>query len=271
LLVSFYQFNKAPLFFDQVKIEKLANSPYKDSLLVLQNQWDVVDVQKKQVATAIAKSETINAKDQLVLKQLHAQEASIRQQFKTLLTKADAGEAKASDTNYIFLRFVKDHMPEGLIGLIIAIIFLASWGSIAAALNSLASTTVIDFHCRFRQEKTEQATDYRLAKWYTLGWGLFCIVIAQFATGMGSLIEAVNLLGSLFYGVILGIFLVAFYAKSVGGNAVFWGAVVAQIGIFVLYFGLHFEGFLWMNVIGALLVICLSFALHLFAPKPKLN
>ncbi len=173
-----------------------------------------------------------------------------------------------NDTNYIFLRFVVDYLPVGLVGLLIAVIFLAAWGSIAAALNALASCTVIDFHLRFRSKSidgttlAQSATDYKTSKWYTLAWGVFCILTAQFATGMGSLIEAVNVLGSLFYGVILGIFLVAFYAKKVGGTAVFWAAIVGEIFVIVCFcldkYNIVGIGFLWLNVIGAVFVFLLS-------------
>lgn len=108
-----------------------------------------------------------------------------------------------SDTNYIFLRFVVDHMPKGLVGLLIAVIFLASWGSIAAALNSLASISVVDIHKKFFRKDSSELEDYSTSKWYTFGWGIFSVFVAQFAGNMGSLIEAVNILGSLFYGTIL--------------------------------------------------------------------
>jgi hypothetical protein len=150
--------------------------------------------------------------------------------------------------------------------LLVAIIFLAAWGSIAAALNSLASCTMIDFYCRFNSHRKDlienEKRQYKLSRWFTLGWGLFCIVIAQFSNRMGSLIEAVNILGSLFYGVILGIFLVAFYMKRIGSNAVFWAAVLGEILIIALFIldkkGIIGFGFLWLNVAGALAVIVLS-------------
>ncbi len=193
---------------------------------------------------------------------------SLRTKYKTYINKA-LPAADNNDTNYIFLRFVVDYLPVGLVGLLIAIIFLAAWGSIAAALNSLAACTMIDFHLRFRKDPVrvseEEVSQYKTSKWYTLAWGIFCIVVAQFANRMGSLIEAVNILGSLFYGVILGIFLVAFYIKSVGGKAVFWAAIVSETGILTLFIlnqknviGLSF---LWLNVIGAFMVILLSVVL----------
>lgn len=156
-----------------------------------------------------------------------------------------------------------DHLPRGLIGLLIAVIFLAAWGSIAAALNSLASASVVDFHKKFVQKDLTEEEDYRLSKWYSLFWGLFCVATAMFVTGMGSLIEAVNVLGSWFYGVILGIFLVAFYVKQVKGKAVFWGAMISQLLVLLIYWQSDIA-WLWLNVIGAGLVISISFVLNKF-------
>ena len=123
--------------------------------------------------------------------------------FKNILEKKEVG-GDSKDANYVFLHFVVDYLPVGLVGLLIAIIFLASWGSIAAALNSLASCTMVDFHRRFSKKPMDEEKEYRISKWYTFAWGIFCIVVAMFTYNVGnSLIEAVNVLGSLFYGVIL--------------------------------------------------------------------
>src|SRR5205085_3029881 len=183
-----------------------------------------------------------------------------RAMYRAALRKALPDE-DVNDNNYIFLHFVKDNLPVGLIGIIFAIIFLAAWGSIAAALNSLAACTVVDFHKKFFVKKETQLQDYKTSQWYTLGWGIFCIVIAMFAKNIGnSLIEAVNILGSIFYGVILGIFLVALWMKSIKGNAVFIAAVISEILVITIYYK-DVISFLWLNVIGALLVIILSMVL----------
>jgi Na+/proline symporter len=165
---------------------------------------------------------------------------------------------------------VVDYLPAGLVGLLIAIIFLAAWGSIAAALNSLASCTMIDFYLRFKKHHAHPEKDdaaelkkYHLSKWYTFAWGVFCIVVAQFASQFGnSLIEAVNILGSLFYGVILGIFIVAFYFKKVKGTAIFIASIIGElivIALFVMdHYGIFGFGFLWLNVAGCIAVILLA-------------
>src|SRR5205085_8308893 len=131
------------------------------------------------------------------LKEVNAATEKLRGEFIRILEKDDV-KGVSNDTNYIFLRFVIDYLPTGLIGLLIAIIFIAAWGSIAAALNSLSSSSVVDIHKQFINKECTTAEDYSISKWYTLAWGIFCIVVAQFAGNMGSLIEAVNILGSLF-------------------------------------------------------------------------
>ncbi len=182
---------------------------------------------------------------------------------------------KGEDANFVFLSFVKEHLPQGLKGLLIAIIFLAAWGSIAAALNSLAASTVVDFHQRFGKE-IEPAAEYNMARWYTLGWGVFSVLVAEFAHNLGqSLIETVNILGSLFYGVILGIFLVAFYLKKVTGTATFVAALLVETFIVALFFKKDLPflnqlpdiSFLWLNAIGAIGVLILALLLQAALPS----
>ena len=186
------------------------------------------------------------------------------------MERALPGE-KPNDTNYIFLWFVKENLPVGLIGLIFAIIFLAAWGSIAAALNSLAACSVVDFHKKFFVKKETELEDYKVSQWYTLGWGVFCIIISMFAYNIGnSLIEAVNILGSLFYGVILGIFLVAFGIRFIKGHAVFYAAIISELLIILIY-KMDVISFLWLNAIGAILVIGLSAILQLFIKQRTLQ
>ena len=231
LIFSFYQYNKGPVYFDEVSLSKAKLTIKKDSLETLEKQYQVA----------------FNVKDM-------TRANSIRKDFRGLMERALPAD-KPNDTNFIFLRFVKDNLPVGLIGLIFAIIFLAAWGSIAAALNALAACSVVDFHKKFFVKKESSLEDYKVAHWYTLGWGLFSILISMFAYNLGnSLIEAVNIIGSLFYGVILGVFLTAFWLKRVRGNAVFAAAILSEL-IVIIIFRLDIISFLWLNVIGALLVV----------------
>ena len=267
LLFTFYQFKESPIFFNRTVETKAWSTPYKDSLAAIQDQFKVAQAKQLELNTALVQTKKTDTALESKIQQGAASLTALQKNYKHVIATAVPG-ADVNDTNYIFLRFVVDYLPVGLIGLLIAVIFLAAWGSIAAALNSLASCTVIDFHLRYRSKSidgttvAQSATDYKTSKWYTLAWGVFCILTAQFATGMGSLIEAVNVLGSLFYGVILGIFLVAFYAKKVGGTAVFWAAIVGEIFVIICFcldkYNIVGIGFLWLNVIGAVFVFLLS-------------
>jgi Na+/proline symporter len=172
-------------------------------------------------------------------------------------------KADTNDTNFIFLIFVTEQLPVGVVGILIAIIFLAAMGSTASGLNSLASTTVVDFYKRlFRKEKSDKVY-LSASRWSTVLWGIFCIVVALYASKLGNLIEAVNILGSLFYGTILGIFLVAFYMKSVSGTAVFYAALIGEA--FIVYAWItNLTAFLWLNVIGCLLVMIIAYFIQHF-------
>jgi Na+/proline symporter len=267
LLFTFYQFKESPIFFNRTVETKAWSTPYKDSLAAIQDQFKVAQAKQLELNTVLVQTKKTDTALENKIQKGTASLTALQKNYKQVIATAVPG-ADVNDTNYIFLRFVVDYLPVGLIGLLIAVIFLAAWGSIAAALNSLASCTVIDFHLRYRSKSidgttlAQSATDYKTSKWYTLAWGVFCILTAQFATGMGSLIEAVNVLGSLFYGVILGIFLVAFYAKKVGGTAVFWAAIVGEIFVIICFlldkYNIVGIGFLWLNVIGAVFVFLLS-------------
>jgi solute:Na+ symporter, SSS family len=265
LLFSFYQFAPKPIFFNKSVQAKAINTQYKIPLENLEKQYTVL--QKKQQFYSASLQTNNNYKDsiRLILREQNTIQANYKQLLKKAIPTADT-----NDTNYIFLRFVIDYLPKGLVGLLIAIIFLAAWGSIAAALNSLASCTMIDFHKKLVGNKNNalpeaerEKKEYIASKWYTFAWGIFCIITAQLSSGLGSLIEAVNVLGSLFYGVILGIFLVAFYLPSIKGKAVFIAAIIGEILVIILFkldsLNIIGIGFLWLNVIGALLVCSIAF------------
>ena len=281
MVFTFYQFNQAPIFFNNVQVKKLERSIYKDSFLIVQQQYQDIAVRKQQAV--IDYSEATDNKNVLLadqsikkLNDLQTSSDSLRKKvIKWVNTKEVGGDG--NDTNYIFLRFVVDNLPVGLVGLLIAIIFLASWGSIAAAINSLASCTMVDFHKRFTKNKDSNEDEYRLSKWYTLAWGIFCIIVAMFTYNIGnSLIEAVNILGSLFYGVILGVFLVAFFVKKIkSGHVVFWAAILAELLVLTVFIltkiGVFKMGFLWLNPIGAFAVILFSLLLQPILSKKAIK
>ena len=243
LIFTFYLYHKAPVYFDETKTAAVRGTPYADSLSTIEKNFAVAFAAKDIPAANI-----------------------YRNDYKTMLKKALPGD-DANDTNFIFLRFVKDNLPIGLTGLLFAVIFLSAWGSIAGALNALAACTMIDFHKKFFQKKESALSEYKMSQWYTFGWGIFSIIIAMFAKNIGnSLIEAVNILGSIFYGVMLGIFLTALWIKKVKANAVFIAAIISQIGIIIIY-KMDIISFLWLNVIGAMGVIVLGFIIQSFTQR----
>lgn len=277
LVFTFYQFNSAPVFFNQKQIDRLERSSFKDSFQLAQTNFNEIAAQKKEVVNAYVQARdeknAVGIKEgEKQLQILQSQSDVLRKQVKGWIKQSGGDD---NDTNYIFLRYVIDYLPSGLVGLLIAIIFLASWGSIAAAINSLASCSMIDFHKRFTKKTDTCEEEYKMSKWYTFGWGVFCIIVAMFTYNIGnSLIEAVNILGSLFYGVILGVFLVAFFCKHIkNGNAVFLGAVLAELLVLTVFIltktnpPILTMGFLWLNPIGAFGVILFSLILNEILPK----
>jgi hypothetical protein len=272
LVFSFYQFHNAPVFFNQSLVDKANKTEYKSQLANIEtaykNSFSFLPELQQQLADSRSKEESAVEKElEKKIFYFNKKNDSLRNEYKATIKKALPG-ADTNDTNYIFLRFVVDYLPAGLVGLLIAIIFLASWGSIAAALNSLASSTMIDFHKRFAKHETAPEKEYNISKWYTLGWGIFCVIVAMFAYNIGnSLIEAVNVLGSLFYGVILGVFLVAFFMKKVrNGTIVFTAALLAECLVLLVFtctkLGFFKLGFLWLNPIGAFGVILFTILLQ---------
>jgi SSS family transporter len=258
-LFAFYQFNKAPAYFNLAQEKTLQQSANAGEYAAATQQFQKVQDEKRNTVTALGQA--LQQHDQPVIDQLRTQLQQQQQQAGVVrdsiknIVKKTIPASDGNDTNYIFLRFVGDALPNGLVGLIIAVIFLASWSSIAAALNSLASCTMIDFHRRLKRSEATPLQEYRWSQIYTLVWGVFCIIVAQFSYNLGnSLIEAVNILGSWFYGTILGIFMIALYIKRIGGHAVFIAAILSEALVLIVY-SLDILSFLWLNVVGAVGVV----------------
>ncbi|MCK6650173.1 MAG: sodium:solute symporter, partial [Bacteroidia bacterium] len=258
LVFAFYQFYQPPVFFNKVELEKVRNSSYAQEYQRLEEAYVLLHAEKKEVVEELVVSVQNNEEARVPeikerLSSFTKEDKEIRKELTSLMLKNDP-KADTNDTNYVFLHFVTEQLPVGVIGLLIAIIFLASMGSTASGLNSLASTTVVDFYKRIFK-KTESDKQYLSAsRWSTVAWGVFCVIVALYASKLGNLIEAVNILGSLFYGTILGIFLVAFYLKKISGTAVFIAALIAES--FIVYaWVVDLTAFLWLNVIGCIAVM----------------
>jgi SSS family solute:Na+ symporter len=272
MVFCFYQFYEPPVFFNKTEIEKIEKSPYKEEYHNLEAKLHGNFLRKKEAAEQLVSIEDKKTGSAQLRTKLHAaqeEQKQIKEEIVRLIKKNDA-KADVNDSNFVFLSFVTTHLPKGVVGLLIAIIFLAAMGSTASGLNSLASTTVVDFYKKYRPDETEHRY-LSVSRWSTLGWGVFCIIAAFFASRLGNLIEAVNILGSLFYGTILGIFLVAFYLKKIKSQAVFYGALFSQILVTIAWC-MNVTAFLWLNVAGCLLVIFSSSVLQLFVSnKSNLN
>lgn len=274
LVFVYYQYNNAPLFFNAVETQKLENSIYNS---------EYQELIKKQEELTVAKTNTINsltdainadngqltAKHREKLNVLQQESQELRSRVVDLIKQNDAN-ADTNDNNYIFLSFVTSTFPKGFIGLLIAIIMLASMGATASAINSLASTTVVDIYKRFINKNGTETQYLNASRLSTLGWGIFTVIIALYANKLGNLLEAVNILGSLFYGTILGVFLVAFYIRKIGGNAVFWAAIISEIMVIGIW-QLDIIAFLWLNLIGCILVILIGAIIQKALPKKPDN
>ncbi|HEY1044935.1 MAG TPA: sodium:solute symporter [Bacteroidia bacterium] len=270
MVFVFYQFKPQPLFYNKAEVSKIMNSEYADQYANIEKHYDAVNVEKtKAIYTlnAAMKSDNEQAVNEAStqLQTLKLKSEGIRKEAEDLL-KTNNKEADTNDSNYVFLIFVTENLPVGIVGLLIAVIFLAGMGSTASGLSSLTSTTTVDFYKRFINKQGDEKAYMNFSRWCTVAWGLFCIVVAFYASHLGNLIVAVNILGSLFYGVILGIFMVAFFLKRVGGKAVFPAALISEL-LVVIVWKLEIMEFLWLNVVGCISVLILSLILHVFIKK----
>jgi SSS family transporter len=255
LLVAFYSVLPSPLFFNPNALERV-RSERPDTVAVLESNWQAAQEDlSKATATMLATG------DRADFDAARAATKRIRTDLRGVMERE--GIAERNDTNYVFLHFVRTTLPAGLVGLIFAVVILASWGSISAAFHALATASLVDLDAGGMKDGTVDR-----ARWHTFGWGIFCILVSMVATRMGSLIEAVNVLGSLFYGPILGIFLVAFYVRRAGGHAVSTAAIVAEVVVVACY-AFDVVGFLWLNVIGAGVVVAVAWGMRLYPARTR--
>lgn len=263
LVFAFYQFKAPPMYFDTNKELEVLASTSGDKYRELQLSYDSVFNLKQEPINILlntdsrldpVKFETAGQR----LSSLEQQAKKVKQSAKELIQEQSGKDE--DDVNYIFLYYITHQLPIGVIGLLMAVILLAAMGATSGGLSALTSTTVIDFIKRFSAKSNQnlhQSQDLRSSKLTTIVWGLFCILVALFAGRVGNLIEAVNILGSLFYGVILGIFLTAFMFKRANGNDVFIGALVAEVFVVITWYS-DIAAFLWLNLIGCALVLFIA-------------
>ncbi len=261
MIFVFYQFVTPPLFFNPVETANAKNGAYGEAYAKLETDFDRLHGEKqthiRDMLAAIEgqRSEDLDHALQEV-RRTRDMETGLRQEAIRLIKKENP-RAETNDTNYIFLSFVTRFLPAGLVGLILAAILSASMSACSAELNALASVTVIDVYKRLCKRNASERHYLTVSKLATVFWGVYAIGFAQFASHLGSLIEAVNIMGSLFYGTILGIFLIAFYFKSIKGNATFVAAIIAELSVLACYFSTDIP-YLWLPVIGCLILVILA-------------
>ncbi len=263
LVFVFYQYNPAPIFYNETVNEQMQTTEYADEYVALQAQLAEIQTAKSDLLLAYAddKSETITA----LLKSSFAEEDQIRKEAKDLIDVA-IPTAESNDKDYVFIHFILNNLPTGLIGLLLAVFFCAAMSSTASELNALASTSLVDIYKRLFDSSGSDADQVKVAKILTVCWGLMAILFATIAPLFENLIQFVNIIGSLFYGTILGVFLVAFFFKQIGAKAVFWAAVISELLVVFVYFQ-DWVAFLWLNLIGCLLVILIAFIIQSTNPK----
>jgi SSS family transporter len=271
LVFVYYQFVAPPLFFNPEVADRLARGPAAARYAALEARHRGALAMREYHAQALI--EARRSGDAKTLARAggaydiaQRELAGVRGETATLIQEQLPGE-QTSDTNYVFLSFVLHALPAGLIGLVFAAMFAASMNSTSSELNALTSATVVDVYRRLAHSAADGRHDVWVSRIVTVAWAAFAVAFAEYASRLGSLIEAVNILGSLFYGTILGIFLTAFYLKRVGGTAVFAAAVVAEAAV-IACFKLTAISFLWYNLIGCVLVMALALALQALLGRP---
>lgn len=261
MVFIFFQFEQPPIFFNQPAYQRATQSAEGKNLATLQARYDKAFAQKltavRDLASAMKEQKlpTVDAATQALL-QPQKELEDIRGELKQTLKAADP-KIETNDADYVFISFVLNYLPHGVIGLLIAVILCAAMSSSASELNALGSTTVVDFYRPLLHPEASETHQLMVSKLLTAAWGVVAISFALFANLAENLIQAINILGSIFYGSILGIFLVAFFLKFVRGTAVFMAAVISQTAVLVLFYGTSI-GYLWYNVIGCIMVMFLA-------------
>lgn len=265
MVFVFFQFNPVPLNFNPNNKIVIEKSIYKEEYHQLEKQLVDLSEEKKEFNLLYIDHLNQNYDNPILRKKLTAlsnKENDLRDQAKELISKADA-KAETNDKDYVFINFILNYLPKGLIGLLLAVILSAAMSSTASGLTALASTTAIDIYKRNLKEEKSEKHYVNATKLFTVFWGIVAILFACIGTLFENLIQLVNIIGSIFYGTVLGIFLVGFYIKYIRAKAIFWGAIFSQLMIFYIFY-LDIVSFLWLNFIGALMTILVAMLLQFF-------
>lgn len=272
LVFVFFQFNPVPLNFNPNNKISVENSPYKSEYNLLEKKLELISEDKKVINLLYMEQLNQDYDNPILRKEMIAlsdKEKDLRDRAKELISKANKNN-ETNDKDYVFFHFILNYLPKGLIGLLLAVIISAAMSSTASGLNALASTTTIDIYKRNLKDEKSDKHYLNASKLFTLFWGIVAILFACIGSLFENLIQLVNIIGSIFYGTVLGIFLVGIYSKRIQSDAIFYSAVFSQIAIFIIYYfaiyiypsGEEKLGYLWLNFIGALLTMILSWLLE---------
>lgn len=275
LVFVFYLFVQPPVFHNSTLRNQALQTDRADSIRLIEKKYDLIYANKRVAIDGLVKGiqdddEVLRTQSKQKYAQSKKEEDQLRKEAKAQIAAGIPG-AKTQDRDYIFLNFVLSYLPHGIVGLLLAVMFSAAMSSMASELNALASTTTIDIYKRSVQENASPEHYLKASKYFTVLWAIIAIAFASLANFAENLIQFVNIVGSLFYGTILGIFLVAFYLKSIKSNAVFAAAVIAECAVLACYFLFYEEiAFLFYNIIGCVIVVVLSFSFK-FLDAPKIR
>ncbi|MFL2666524.1 MAG: sodium:solute symporter family transporter [Flavobacteriaceae bacterium] len=267
MVFVFFEFNSAPIHFNPQAIEYLEKNE-KNTFNTLNKKYNELKKNKRKLQIDFIerknnKQSTFKIENKIL--ELQIKEKKQRRDIKEMINKSNS-TIETNDKDYVFIYFILNYLPKGIIGLLLAVILSAAMSSTASELNALSATTVIDLYKRNLKEAKSKKHYVNASKWFTLMWGIIAIIFASFGTLFENLIQLVNIIGSIFYGTILGIFLIAFFTKRIKGNDIFWAACISQTLIFIIY-AFTDIGYLWLNFIGALLTTILSYSLNYLNSK----
>jgi Na+/proline symporter len=264
LVFTFYQFEKPPIFFNQKQYQKVAESEYGLDLTYLESVHNELFIQKKEKLKHLLDNSSNNLTTELITIELQSIEKRIDEveSEAARLIALNSPGTTTNDKDQIFLTFITNHLPIGMVGFLLAVIISASMSSASSILNALAGTSIVDIYQRLYKSDKKDDHYVSAGRKFTLLWGLAAIGFAIFANFTENLIQAINIVGSLFYGSVLGIFLVGFFFQKIRGNAVFIAAICSQVLVFILYLGTDIS-FLWFNLIGTLFVPLIGIILQI--------
>ena len=271
MVFVFYQYETPPIHFNPKNLTEVKNSIHANDYYKIEKDYELTQNKKHEVLSSPMFFENNNLKEEYL--KLDSENKSQRKKINDLIIKNDKN-ASINDKDYVFITFIINHLPNGLIGLLLAVIFAAAMSSTASELNALSATTLIDLYKRHKPNLSPEHY-VAMAKLFTLLWGVIAIIFALFGNLFENLIQLVNIIGSIFYGTILGIFLVAIFFKKIGSNPIFYAAIISELIIISCYlidrYVFDLFGYLWLNVLGSILTISIAYMFHKINNRKAVN